>query len=234
MQLGRSRTVGTLIFFVIAGTSVGAVAAWNGYKTQDHNTELTGRALGFAPALRSNASSKSDRLPLVKASFTLASVDPSDLAREPAEQPLVPKSVPTIAAVPVEKPAVAALPREEKSKPLPPPPAQARSPHNLPANAVLDESQIASLKERLRLTPDQAGYWPAVESALIEVVRVHAREARAKRGRAAPPRIDVNSAEVQKLIYAATPLIMRLREDQKKEVRTMARVMGLDSVASQI
>jgi len=35
-------------------------------------------------------------------------------------------------------------------------------------------------------------------------------------------------------VWAAMPLLMRLREDQKKEVRQLARVLGLESVASQI
>jgi hypothetical protein len=46
--------------------------------------------------------------------------------------------------------------------------------------------------------------------------------------------IDVNSPEVQKLIWAAMPLLMRLREDQKSEVRKLARIIGLEQVASQI
>jgi hypothetical protein len=46
--------------------------------------------------------------------------------------------------------------------------------------------------------------------------------------------IDVNSPEVQRLIWAAMPLLMRLREDQKREVRALARVIGMESVASQI
>ena len=46
--------------------------------------------------------------------------------------------------------------------------------------------------------------------------------------------IDVNSPEVQKLIWAAMPLLMRLRDDQKSEVRKLARVIGLEQVASQI
>ena len=46
--------------------------------------------------------------------------------------------------------------------------------------------------------------------------------------------IDINRPEVQKLIWAAMPLLMRLREDQKHEVRKLARVMGLEQVASQI
>ena len=46
--------------------------------------------------------------------------------------------------------------------------------------------------------------------------------------------IDTNAPEVQKLIWAAMPLLMRLREDQKSEVRKLARVIGLEQVASQI
>jgi hypothetical protein len=46
--------------------------------------------------------------------------------------------------------------------------------------------------------------------------------------------IDVNSPEVQKLIWAAMPLLMRLRVDQMGEVRKLARVIGLEQVASQI
>ena len=46
--------------------------------------------------------------------------------------------------------------------------------------------------------------------------------------------IDTNSPEVQKLIWAAMPLLMRLREDQKSEVRKLARVIGLEQVAAQI
>ena len=57
-----------------------------------------------------------------------------------------------------------------------------------------------------------------------------AREARA----AGKMNIDINSPEVQKLIWAAMPLLMRLREDQKSEVRKLARVIGLEQVAAQI
>jgi hypothetical protein len=44
--------------------------------------------------------------------------------------------------------------------------------------------------------------------------------------------VDTNSAEVQQLKYAALPLIMRLNDDQKREVKSLAYVMGLGSVAS--
>ena len=44
--------------------------------------------------------------------------------------------------------------------------------------------------------------------------------------------IDTGSPEVQRLKSAAIPLIMSMNEDQKQEVRTMARLMGLEQLAS--
>jgi ABC-type transporter Mla MlaB component len=46
--------------------------------------------------------------------------------------------------------------------------------------------------------------------------------------------IDPDSEEVQQLKSAAMPLLFQLREDQKDEVRKLARVIGLDKVASAI
>jgi hypothetical protein len=47
-------------------------------------------------------------------------------------------------------------------------------------------------------------------------------------------KIDVNSVEVRRLIEAAMPLILQLSEDQKREVRQLVRIIGLETVASQI
>ena len=44
--------------------------------------------------------------------------------------------------------------------------------------------------------------------------------------------IDPNSDEVQRLKSAAFPLIMSMNEDQKREVRMLAQVMGLEQVAA--
>jgi ABC-type transporter Mla MlaB component len=46
--------------------------------------------------------------------------------------------------------------------------------------------------------------------------------------------IDPDSAEVQQLKSAAMPLLFQLREDQKNEVRSLARLIGLEKVAAQI
>ena len=84
------------------------------------------------------------------------------------------------------------------------------------------------------MTSQQAQYWPAVEAALRDVARQQAIEARKRHPHKPPPPLDVNSAEVQRLIHAAMPLLQRLREDQKREVRTLVRVLGLTTVASYI
>ena len=106
-------------------------------------------------------------------------------------------------------------------------------PMSPPSNLLLDDAQIASIKARLRLTPDQEGYWPAVEVALREVVKQQTSEAQRQKGLGSI-KINLKSLEVQRLTSAAKPLITRLREDQKKEVRMLARVIGLDAVALQI
>ena len=99
---------------------------------------------------------------------------------------------------------------------------------------VLNDAQIANIKRRLRLTPDQESLWPAVEVALRNIsYSKKAQEMRVASAHSAPMAyVDPNSADVQRLKYAALPLIMRLNEDQKQEVRSMAHVMGLDGVAS--
>jgi hypothetical protein len=99
---------------------------------------------------------------------------------------------------------------------------------------VLNDAQIASIKKRLKLTPDQEPLWPAVETALRNVsYSGKAAEVKvASAGNAPMAYVDTNSAEVLQLKYAALPLIMRLNDDQKREVKSMAYVMGLGNVAA--
>jgi len=101
-----------------------------------------------------------------------------------------------------------------------------------PKDALLSDGQIAQIKTRLNLSSSQEYYWPSVEQALRAIGRkLHAT----RRDRDdVPPPIDPDSAEVQQLKYAAMPLLFQLREDQKQEVRKLARAMGLEQVAQQI
>jgi hypothetical protein len=96
---------------------------------------------------------------------------------------------------------------------------------------MLNDTQIASIKQRLHLTPDQEQMWPAVEAALRNVAYARARAVPVSTVQAAA--VDPNSAEVQGLKSAAVPLIMSFNDEQKEEVRNLAHVMGLDQLASQ-
>jgi hypothetical protein len=116
---------------------------------------------------------------------------------------------------------------------LPPKPKLAAKPAPQKSYALLSDVQIAGIKERLRLSSDQESYWPAVENALRAVARkIHST--RQVDPHAAGVPIDPDAPEVQQLKSAAMPLLFQLREDQKQEVRTLARLIGLEKVAAQI
>ncbi len=154
--------------------------------------------------------------------------------------PAYPVRVASAPAAAVEPAATAAA--EPVATPAAPSPAA--KPQTPPAHhvssrpgGVLNDAQIASIKKRLNLTPDQASLWPAVETALRNISYAKGKETKVASlgsgtGRGPMAYVDTNSAEVQQLKYAALPLIMRLNDDQKREVRSMAYVMGLESVAS--
>lgn len=146
-----------------------------------------------------------------------ASTSPADLG---VPQAIAPSAAPAPAAV------TAALPLKPKAV-LPPKPQPQKN------YALLSDIQIAGIKERLKLSSAQESYWPPVENALRAVARkIHA-------GRQANPSaggmpIDPEAEEVQQLKSAAMPLLFQLREDQKSEVRSLARIIGLEKVASMI
>jgi hypothetical protein len=97
-------------------------------------------------------------------------------------------------------------------------------------NAVLDDGQIASIKRRLHLTPNQERMWPAVESELRKLAVAAPAQQQAKRGKE-PPKLELSSADVARLKSAALPLIMSFNEEQRGELRNMAHVTGLDRYA---
>jgi hypothetical protein len=115
------------------------------------------------------------------------------------------------------------------SIPLPP-----RRPQHLPrvSNGLLNDAQIASIKNRLKLSPKQAEYWPEVEAALRDVVQLQLQKRSTDQNSAWI--MDVNSTDVQRLVQASAPLIRELREDQKRELRNLVRMIGLSTVASYI
>jgi hypothetical protein len=235
--LTRAVTIIALTCFLVVGTAA---------------TSILGRASG--PDARpqavaqldqnpvSNKEAKKDKLAI--ATLALASFEPApsrpDIAKTDVTQSLrmafaaqqgpaadiVPPQIASPQAV-----TPAAMPRAPLA---PSPPKVAAKPAPQKPYALLSDGQIAGIKERLKLSPDQEYYWPAVESALRAVARkIHSSRQADAHAMGAPP-IDPDSAEVQQLKSAAMPLLFQLREDQKNEVRTLARLIGLDKVAAQI
>jgi hypothetical protein len=239
--------------FVIFGAASVTLAA---YSTLARTSRIfqDAQAAEFAEPQTSNRAAKTNKL-LIETAFqaikdqpvyALASADPNmNMTAERAPNPVIaatPAIPATTPAPAVEAKSAAAPVVEQKSASVAPAPVPHEKPKRLlpapppaPAPAqtgLLDDGQINGLKGRLRLTDDQVEYWPAVEAALRDVVRTQLRGTR--HATAGKVNIDTNSPEVQKLIWAAMPLLMRLREDQKSEVRKLARVIGLEQVASQI
>jgi hypothetical protein len=172
----------------------------------------------------SNREGKKDKLPLAMAALPPAADNPQQLP-EPLRQafasdspfsPQPPKvAAPSSIPLPLDKPKAAAKPPVQKSY------------------ALLSDIQIAGIKERLKLSPAQEQHWPGVENALRAVARkIHATRQANPAATGAP--IDPDSAEVTQLKAVAMPLLIQLREDQKREVRSLARIIGLEAVASQI
>jgi hypothetical protein len=170
----------------------------------------------------SNKEAKNDRLTV--ATIALASFEPPQTAAlsEQLRQAYASSS-----------PADIGMPKVEAPTAMPAKPKLANKPAPQKSYALLSDVQIAGIKERLRLSSSQESYWPAVETALRAVARkIHAtRQADPK---AAGVPIDPDAEEVQQLKSAAMPLLFQLREDQKQEVRSLARIIGLEKVAAQI
>jgi hypothetical protein len=99
---------------------------------------------------------------------------------------------------------------------------------------VLNDAQIAQIKSRLHLSPDQEQMWPAVEAALRTIAYSRSRGHRGGATSAEVAALDPYGPEVQGLKSAAFPLVMSFSDDQRSEVRSIVHVMGLDQLASQL
>lgn len=104
---------------------------------------------------------------------------------------------------------VAALTALERLRPAPRPPQ--------PADAVLSDVQIASMKERLELTAEQEPYWQPVEAALRLLVW--------ERRNGSRPRLDPGAlARVQE---AVGPFGATLSPRQRSVIQALAHIAGL-------
>jgi hypothetical protein len=91
---------------------------------------------------------------------------------------------------------------------------------------VLSPAGIDRMKMALALTAEQEEFWPAIAAELRAI------------GKALPKNVGKNGAPVnvdketmERLYWAAAPLITRLSYEQKQRVKQMARLMGLTQVA---
>jgi hypothetical protein len=153
------------------------------------------------------------------------------VATAAAQEPVTPAAPSAYKAAEATPTAVIAVPRLRSAKA--PTVAVRRRVMNRPGY-MLDDAQIASIKERLRLTPDQEQMWPAVEVALRNIAYTRAKAARGPNvSPAGEDPAEVDPQSVEGLKSAAIPLIMSFNDEQKQEVRDVAHVMGLDELASQ-
>jgi hypothetical protein len=224
--LTKTMTIVALICVLVAGAAATAILGRDSVPAAPAQLAAASTAAIQAPV--SNKANKKDRLAVV--SYALAAYEPpqttaalSDSLRQayastaPADIGL-PKEVAPAASSPgsPQKPKAVAKPQPQKNY------------------ALLSDVQIAGIKDRLKLSASQESYWPPVETALRAVARkIHAgRQANPTTASGLP--IDPESAEVQQLKSAAMPLLFQLREDQKSEVRSLARIIGLEKVAAMI
>ncbi len=211
-------TILALACFLVVGAAAASILA------RDSVPSVRSESLPLVKGPFSNRESKKDKLPLAMAALPPPG-DNSQALPESLRQafasdspfsPQPPKiAAPSSIPLPVEKPKAASKPAVQKSY------------------ALLSDIQIAGIKERLKLSAAQEQHWPAVENALRAVARkIHATRQANPNATGAP--IDPDSAEVTQLKTVAMPLLVQLREDQKREVRMLAHIIGLGSVASLI
>jgi hypothetical protein len=172
----------------------------------------------------------------------------SAAAPAPTEPPLGPKPVPTVTFRPAETtfntalldPSLTISPTAIVPAMPPPPPARPprhearkpfRCPRGTPAAAGPPKAeQIARIETALALSPQQEKLWRPVEQALMEIARhFETPGADEKRGRKL-----LSVERMQQIYWMAGPLVMSLRDEQKRAARELACTMGLAAVAALI
>ena len=93
------------------------------------------------------------------------------------------------------------------------------------SNAVLNDSQIAGIKKRLALTPEQERYWPAVEAELRKM-----EYSKKSTGSSRMASVDMSKMDIEGLKSAGFPLVMSFSDDQRRELKSLAHLLGLESV----
>jgi hypothetical protein len=233
--LTKTITIVGLLCVLVAGAAATAIVGRDLLPAADLLAATPGpQAVSAITRPVSNRESKKDRLAIV--SYALAAYEPPQATAaldEPVRQAYA-SAAPADIGLPKEvAPAAPMAPSASLPAVQPKPKAVVVKPPPQKTYALLSDVQIAGIKDRLKLSASQESYWPPVETALRAVARkIHA--GRQGNSTASGVPIDPESAEVQQLKSAAMPLLFQLREDQKNEVRSLARIIGLEKVASMI
>jgi hypothetical protein len=233
--LSKAITIIALTGFLVAGAAVTSILS---------RESMTAPAAQFAPVVKSpiaNRESKHDRLSMM--SLAQASIEQpktvaaTEMLRQAyaassaadIEAAKAVRALPKLGSAPPAEAQTGALP--PVTVPQPKPKVAARPAQK--SYSLLSDGQIAGIKDRLKLSSSQEYYWPGVETALRAVAR-KINAAKLSNPQANAAQLDPDCEEVQQLKSAAMPLLFQLREDQKEEVRKLARIIGLEKVASAI
>jgi hypothetical protein len=174
---------------------------------------------------------------LQPASFALASAESTPVTLGPARVKTVPIVVrdgeiaemanePVVAArVPLPRPRPAGAPHDATSVASQPGSlaiAAATRKVNPEDGEVLSAAGIDRMRSALALTAEQEEYWPAIAAELRTLGKM-------LKGKGQNAHVDNDT--MQRLYWAAAPLISRLSYEQKMKVKQMAHLMGLSQVA---
>jgi hypothetical protein len=94
---------------------------------------------------------------------------------------------------------------------------------------VFNDAQIASIKNRLNLTKDQEEYWPAVEAELRRLAWKKSADQKGP-GRRQLVALDVSALDMAKLQSTTAPLLMSFNDEQKRELRMLAHLAGMQDL----
>lgn len=244
--MSRAITITVLTCFLVLGAATTAILG------RDSVPSVSAEMISQVPPkpLAANRAAKADRL-VPTLALASAAIEPVQVPADRLSQapvPVEPLRQAFAAATPSdfpmpksgsksgssasvnEAPAIAEAPAVIEARPKP---KAVAKPQPQKTYSLLSDVQIAGIRDRLRLSSSQEYYWPSVESALRNVARkISANKLSNPNG--PNVQIDPNCDEVQQLKSAAMPLLFQLRDDQKEEVRKLARIIGLEKVAQQI
>lgn len=188
-----------------------------------------------------SAATKGDRLPVAKSAIVASRERASAPSGTPevkdatAAQPRAPAA--SMFDVALFNP-TATLPAPIHQEPTRPPGAKEAvrpehkpftCPHTPSARSdLLTVAQIARFKAALNLTPAQEKDWRPVEAGLTQMAQ------QIERARGEARKIVFPADQTQRLYLAAGPLVLSLREEQKRDARNLACSLGLAAVAALI